>query len=376
MSEWEEKPLDEIVQFQRGHDLTIANIQNGLYPVAGSNGVIGFHNQFTTEGPSLTLGRSGNSIGVAHYYENDFWAHNTTLYSKKFINSWPKYVYYFLRTIDFSILNSGSAVPSLNRNHIHKISVKVPSLNEQKAIASVLSSLDDKIDLLHRQNITLERMAETLFRQWFVEEAQEDWEEVDLGSLVKIQRGISYSSKTLGANGVGIPMHSLNSVNINGDYKYEGIKTFIGKPKENQLLKPGDLLIINTDITPDNRIIGWPIFVPDKFEKSVCTHHLYMVDLISKKVTKLFLFFLLKSKIYREEMANASNGTTVSMLSKSAVENIRLKIPEIEKIHKFEDIANKLLEKKALNQSQIETLEKLRDNLLPKLMSGEVRVEA
>ena len=188
MSEWREVNLDEIVKFQRGHDLTVANIKDGNYPVAGSNGVIGYHNQFTTKAPGITLGRSGNSIGIAHYYDRNFWAHNTTLYTTEFISSWPKYVYYFLRNTDLSVLNSGSAIPSLNRNHLNGIRIKVPDLPEQKAIASVLSSLDDKIDLLHRQNKTLEAMTETLFRQWFVEEAKDDWKEVTVGDLVELNR--------------------------------------------------------------------------------------------------------------------------------------------------------------------------------------------
>jgi len=121
MSEWISKRLDEVVHFQRGHDLTVANIKPGPFPVGGSNGVIGFHEDFTTKGPGLTIGRSGNSIGVVHFYESDFWAHNTTLYSTKFTDSEAKYLFYFPRTIDFATLNSGSAVPSLNRNHIHSI---------------------------------------------------------------------------------------------------------------------------------------------------------------------------------------------------------------------------------------------------------------
>jgi type I restriction enzyme S subunit len=98
---WREANLDDVVRFQRGHDLTVANIETGVYPVAGSNGIIGHHNKFTTKGPGITLGRSGNSIGVAHYYHGDFWAHNTTLYTTQFLNSFPKYIFYLLRTIDF-----------------------------------------------------------------------------------------------------------------------------------------------------------------------------------------------------------------------------------------------------------------------------------
>src|ERR1035437_3955259 len=185
MSEWKENKLGDVITFQRGHDLPKTNMLKGEYPVAGSNGIIGFHNKATTKGPGVTIGRSGN-IGTPIFYPKDYWAHNTVLYIKEFKNSFPKFIYYFLKTFDFSQFNAGSAVPTLNRNHIHELIVKVPDKPEQIEIAGILSSLDDKIDLLHRQNKTLEQLAETLFRQWFVEEAKESWEEKKLEELLTI----------------------------------------------------------------------------------------------------------------------------------------------------------------------------------------------
>jgi len=124
-------------------------------------------------------------------YKDDFWAHNTTLYVKDFKGNYEIFIYYFLKSFDFKQFNVGSAVPTLNRNHIHPLDVLLPPLPEQKAIASVLSSLDDKIELLHRQNKTLEAMAETFFRQWFVEEAQEDWEEKPLDEVAEYLNGLA-----------------------------------------------------------------------------------------------------------------------------------------------------------------------------------------
>ncbi len=184
MGEWKEYKLEEIVLFQRGHDLPRSTMTEGKYPVAGSNGIIGYHNSFTTKGPGVTIGRSGN-IGIPKYYESDYWAHNTVLYVKEFRNAIPKYIYYFLLTFDFSQFNAGSAVPTLNRNHIHDLRFNFPELPEQKAITSVLSSLDDKIDLLHRQNKTLEALAETLFRQWFVEEADGSWKGITVSEYYR-----------------------------------------------------------------------------------------------------------------------------------------------------------------------------------------------
>ncbi|MDP3030249.1 MAG: restriction endonuclease subunit S, partial [Deltaproteobacteria bacterium] len=158
MSEWKECKLGDAAVFQRGHDLPKTKMNLGAIPVAGSNGIIGYHNESTTKGPGLTIGRSGN-IGTPKFYRDDFWAHNTVRYVKDFKGNDEKYIFYFLQTFDFEGFNAGSAVPTLNRNHIHEVPVVIPPLPEQRAIAGVLSSLDDKIDLLHRQNKTLEGMA-------------------------------------------------------------------------------------------------------------------------------------------------------------------------------------------------------------------------
>ena len=209
MSDWITCSLGDFVYFQRGHDLPKTQMEVGEVPVAGSNGVIGYHDVATTKGPGITIGRSGN-IGTPKFYKEDFWAHNTVLYVKDFKGNNPLFAYYFLRVIDFSGFNTGSAVPTLNRNHIHELEIKIPSLPEQKAIASVLSSLDDKIDLLHRQNKTLEAMAETLFRQWFIEGAKEDWEEVTLADVCTRITDGSHSSPASVEE--GYPMASVKDM--------------------------------------------------------------------------------------------------------------------------------------------------------------------
>ena len=183
MSEWKEYKLGEIITLQRGYDLPRAKMKNGEIPVAGSNGIIGYHDQYTTEGPGITIGRSGN-IGVPKFYKGNFWAHNTVLYVKDFHGNDEKFVYYLLQTIDFTQFNTGSAVPSLNRNHVYELNISIPLLSEQKRIASILGSLDDKIDLLHRENETLEAMAETLFRKWFIENTESSVKQGYLGDYI------------------------------------------------------------------------------------------------------------------------------------------------------------------------------------------------
>lgn len=155
MGIWKECVLGDLITFQRGHDLPKTEMISGKYPVVGSNGIIGYHNDYTTEEPSITVGRSGN-VGKPFIYYGKSWSHNTTLYVKEFKDVNPEFIYYYLKTLDLSHYAGGSAVPTLNRNHIHTITVKVPqSIDEQIRIANILCSIDKKIKLNGEINYNL-----------------------------------------------------------------------------------------------------------------------------------------------------------------------------------------------------------------------------
>jgi len=292
----------------------------------------------------------------------------------------PKYLSYYFGQEDFKEhirrIAVGATMPSINTSILSGVDILLPPLPEQRAIASVLSSLDDKIDLLHRQNKTLEAMAETLFRQWFVEEAEEGWEWVELGQFIEVMRGLSYKGAGLAEKGNGVPMHNLNSVYEGGGYKHKGIKYYSGDYKERHLVKPGDVIITNTEQGHDLLLIGYPAIVPKYFgDFGIFSQHIYRLRLKDKRITEPFLYYLLMSYDVREQLAGATNGSTVNMLSKDGIEWAKFKTPPDEKIKEFTSIVKPLLGKKESNYSQIRALEKLRDTLLPKLMSGEVRVE-
>ena len=146
MDNWKTCQLGDLITFQRGHDLPKTKMHGSTYPVVGSNGIIGYHDEYTTEAPSITIGRSGN-VGKPFLYKGRSWSHNTSLYIREYKDVDPIFIYYFLQTLDLGNYAGGSAVPTLNRNHIHTLSVTVPAeIEEQRQIASVLSALDDKIE--------------------------------------------------------------------------------------------------------------------------------------------------------------------------------------------------------------------------------------
>ena len=146
-SNWKECTLGELITFQRGHDLPKNKMIAGQYPVVGSNGIIGYHDEYTTEAPSITVGRSGNVGNPCIIYEKT-WSHNTTLYIKDFKGNDPVFVFYLLKTMNLANYAGGSAVPTLNRNHIHTLPIRVPSsVEEQNKIGKCLKLYDDKIEI-------------------------------------------------------------------------------------------------------------------------------------------------------------------------------------------------------------------------------------
>lgn len=155
MIEWRDCILGDLVTFQRGHDLPKSKMNGGKYPVVGSNGIIGHHDKYTTEAPSITVGRSGN-VGKPFIYYGKSWSHNTSLYIKDFKGNDPIFIYYFLQTLDLENYAGGSAVPTLNRNHVHSLNVSVPrKVNVQKKIGETLKLIDDKINTNEKINENL-----------------------------------------------------------------------------------------------------------------------------------------------------------------------------------------------------------------------------
>lgn len=168
-SDWSSMLLGDFIELKRGYDLPKKHRVLGKVPLISSAGLSDHHSEAKVTGPGVVTGRYG-TIGEVYYVESDFWPLNTTLYIRDFKGNDPKFVYYFLKTIDYLKYSDKAAVPGVNRNHLHMASVFVPTLvREQQEIASILSALDDKIKVNQDINQTLEQMAQAIFKSWFVD---------------------------------------------------------------------------------------------------------------------------------------------------------------------------------------------------------------
>ena len=367
MGEWIDCTLGDVITLQRGHDLPKSRMKDGNVPVAGSNGVIGWHDEYTTQAPGVTIGRSGN-LGNAFYYEDNFWAHNTTLYVKDFKGNDERFVYYLLKTIDFKQFNVGSAVPTLNRNHIHPLELSIPSLLEQKAIASVLSSLDDKIDLLHRQNKTLEAMAETLFRQWFVEEADEEWEEEQITELFDVRDGTHDSPKQSVCGKYLITSRHLgfNSIDFKNAY----------------LISEEDFVCINKRSKVSQYDILYSMigtigltYLEQSLDIQYAIKNIGLFKTSQNPEWRFYTYLWLKSSLGKEFVNDYRCGSTQEYIALGSLRDIVFNKPPTEIMSKFNLLVEPIFRKIYINSLQILNIEKCRDLLLFKLMTGEIRVE-
>ncbi|WP_441375392.1 restriction endonuclease subunit S [Acinetobacter lwoffii] len=261
----------------------------------------------------------------------------------------------------------GGTRNALTKGMLEDFEILLPSLTEQKAIASVLSSLDDKVDLLHRQNKTLEAMAETLFRQWFIEEAKEDWPEVTVSSLFEVRDGTHDSPKQ---SAIGYPLVTSKHIG-NGVIDFESCYLISDadyeKVNARSKVETGDILLsmIGT--------LGRTYLESNEVNYAIKNIGLFKTS--QNPVWKYYIYLWLNSVQGKQFVDEHKSGSTQEYLSLGSLRGILIKSPPSDLLETFNKNVNSWFAKLHSNRQKIQTLEQLRDTLLPKLMSGEVRVQ-
>lgn len=381
--EWKEVRLGDILNFRRGHDLPHSAMKPGNIPVAGSNGVIGYHDTATPIKPILTIGRSGN-VGKPYFYE-EAWAHNTTLYVDDFKGNDPKFLYYLCQTMPFANFGGGSAVPTLNRNHIHPLETKIPvKVEDQRRIASILSSLDRKIELNNKINADLEEMAQAIFKNWFVDfEPFKDGKFVDseLGMIPEGWKVVTLDDLT-SKFGTGLNPRK-NFVLGHGNNYYVTIKNMgdnriylndrcdkvddeaLAKINKRSKLQKGDLLF--SGIGTIGRV-AMVVEDPLNWNTSESVFNMHPIDSVSSE----FIYLLLLSDIFQQYVRQNAQGGVQQGIRMASLKAFQLAIPDDLKF--FDNLVKPIIAKVKSNDRENDRLSLLRDTLLPRLMSGEIEV--
>ncbi|KIO60982.1 Type I restriction-modification system, specificity subunit S [Caldibacillus thermoamylovorans] len=382
--DWEEIQLGELFTAHYGKSLTQKNRVPGKYKVYGSSGITGTHNEFLVKGPGLIIGRKG-TIGNVYYEKNSFYPIDTTYYVKESNRYDLLFLYYKLKTLDLDKMNTHSAVPGLNREQLYSIKTKFPKITEQKAIANILSTLDEKIETNNQINEKLEEMAQALFKHWFV-----DFEfPNENGEPYKSSGGEMVESE------LGMIPKGWRVVKLKEIIEFIKNSTKPGEQLNNRKYVPIDTmpikkLILNSYKSYKEAKSSLILF--EKYDILIGAMRVYFhrVNLAPFRGVTRTTTFVLRSKSLEDISYNLlllNMPSTISYADQSSIGStipyavwegglgeMLLAQPPIEIRKKFNNVIFPLLEKMILNSQQNIRIQKIRDTLLPKLMSGEIRV--
>lgn len=396
ISEWVERSLGELIALQRGHDLPAEKRKPGPIPVMGSAGITGHHDKATTQGPGVVIGRSGvGSMGVVSYIDRDYWALNTSLYVTDFRGNDVKFIYYLLSTINFRQFDTGSAQASLNRNLVYPHRVRVPpSAVEQEEIARTLGAIDDRIALLRATNATVEAIAQALFKSWFI-----DFDPVFAKQEGHSPKGMDEATAALFPNGfeesrlglvpkgwrVGVLGDVAETVRcqlqpdeMDRELDYVGLEHIPrkclslyewgaaeGLESAKFRFREGDVLF--GKLRPYfHKVVVAPT-------SGVCSTDILVCRPLTQSLYGFIVFQLFSSTLisYADRLSNGAKMPRVNWKDLAAYE---LVIPPANIASSFTKTIQPMLSLMKENAFRMRTLVDLRDTLLPRLISGQLRL--
>jgi len=302
---------------------------------------------------------------------------------------------------------TGTTMASLNQSILERLPILLPPLPEQRAIAHILGTLDDKIELNRQMSETLEAIARAIFKSWFVDfdpvrakaegrgpgmpkaladlfpdsfedselgEIPKGWEVCSLGELVSTTKGRSYRSDELVESDTALV--TLKSFARGGGYRPDGLKSFAGTYKPDQVVKPGELVLACTDVTQAAEVIGRPALVrgTDRYRTLVASLDTLILRPRFSGITRTFLYFLGGTEAFVAHTYAHTTGTTVLHLAREAVPSFAFARPPLQVVERFDPMTTPIMSRIQVVEHESGTLATLRDTLLPRLLSGELRV--
>ena len=394
---WQTTFWGDLATLEYGKSLRDYDSPTGLHRVYGTNGPIGWHNESLCPYASVIIGRKGAYRGV-HYSPDPFFVIDTAFYLKPKVELDTRWAYYQLLTLDINGMDSGSAIPSTSREDFYRLSGKVPPLPEQRAIAHALGTLDDKIELNRRMNDTLEEMARALFKSWFVDfdpvRAKMDGRDTGLppeladlfpDRLVPSELGEMPDGWSAGPFGNAVTQMRQNENPLTSPatvYSHFSIPAYdagqtptqqIGKSikSSKSQVRPGVVLL--SKLNPEIERV-WLVDIARR-ERAVCSTE-FLVLQARPPFQRSYIYCFTRSQHFREQIVSLATGTSKShqRARADAVLAVAMILPPTQIIKEFEQEACALLNHSLARRRESRTLAAQRDALLPKLISGQIRV--
>jgi type I restriction enzyme S subunit len=372
MNMFHQVKLGNVITLQRGFDITKSAQSDGDVPIVSSSGIASFHDKWKVKGPGVIIGRKG-TLGTVHFVRSNFWPHDTTLWVKDFKGNSPIFLRYFLRTLKLENFDVGASNPTLNRNHVHKIKVIFPkSVDTQRRVAAILSTYDELVENNNQHIALLEKMAEDIYREWFVrlrfpgyenttiaKGVPQGWQRKGLSSLGTYLNGYAFKPKDWGLEGK--PIIKIKEMT-------SGVTT--ETPRNS-----GDDVPARYHFDDGTLIFSWSatlLVMIWNQGHGLLNQHLFKVD-PAPGIPKSFLYFSIKFSIPIFE--SLTTGATMQHIKRKELGIVKVNLPPAELLARFDSLISPILEQilslTTANRKLIQTL----DGLLPRLISGNLSVE-
>lgn len=349
--------FDDFVRLQRGFDLPDSKIIQGKYPVVASTSIKAFHNEYKVNAPVVVTGRSG-SLGTVQYIDKDCWPLNTSLYAKNFHGNLPKYVFYYLQTMHLEQYNAGAGVPSLNQNHLHHLKIIVHDRLDQEKVVSILSAYDDLIEKNNRKIAILQEQAQEIYKEWFVRfrfpghettkfenGLPEGWRILQLGEIASISTG------------------KCNRQDAEDFGEYPLFDRSQEIKKSTEWLKDCEAIIMPGEGTT---------FIPRYYVGKFNLHQrCYCIEPQYERIGLYIYYTLMLNRLY---FLSVATGATVPSLRMNNFTSMKFIMPTNRLSVIFDSTVRKMINTiKVLEAANLRLCEQ-RDLLLPRLMSGKLKV--
>ena len=370
--------FDNFVRLSRGFDLPERKIVDGEYPVVASTNIKAYHNAYKVKPPVVVTGRSG-SLGKVQYIDSKCWPLNTSLYSKDFRGNNPKYIYFFLQTMHLEQYNAGAGVPTLNQNHLQRLKIVVHDIDEQKKVADILSTYDNLIENNNKRIKLLEQMAENLYKEWFVRFRFPGYEDTEFEDgmprgWVREKIGLHYNT----CSG-GTPSRKHEEYYTEGTIPW--VKT--GEIKDGIIIHTDECITeagikgSSAKLLPQGAVvmamygvnIGMLAYLDSEM---TCNQACCVFNDKNEINSRHYLFHYLYS--IRDYLLLIGFGAAQQNLSQDLIKKVKIVIPPAELIKEFDKQKEPLYQTIRALMMQNDKLIKQRDALLPRLMSGKLKV--
>jgi type I restriction enzyme S subunit len=367
--------FDSFTTLQRGKDLTKAQFREGIVPVAGSNGVIGYHDTAIAKAPGITVGRSG-SAGKVTVYKEDFWPHNTSLYVRDFHGNDPYFAGFLLGALNLARFKTGASVPTLDRNSFKMLPLLIPPLPEQKKIAYILSTVQRAIEAQERIIQTTTELKKALMHKLFSEGLRnEPQKQSEIGPIPESWEVVTFGDSVSIKNGQVDPrQHPFDEMLHVGPENIESDTGRIVKLSTNGELNisSGNYYFTSEDVLYSKiRPYLNKVALPD-FE-GTCSADMYPLRSESHFIRE-FLFYYLLSDEFKKAAMSFQDRTGIPKINRAQLGCIHLACPTKEEQSEIAEALFSCDNRRDLAQRKKSQLQDLFRTLLNELMTAKTRV--